>query len=104
MAIAPKNTALEVEDPLAFLPRKVMEQYRSNQVIYHEQQSSNGLSLIIRGRVKITTTTHDGSAIATGIFGADEFFGESALVGRMHGEQATALERTTLMTWAATEI
>jgi CRP-like cAMP-binding protein len=87
------------EDALAYLPRKGVVEYHRKQIIYDEQHPSNGLSLIIEGRVKVTTTTEHGSQVVTGIFFPDELFGEAVLLGT-NREQAQTLERTLLMTWS----
>jgi CRP-like cAMP-binding protein len=105
-AAAKKEKACVREDVLAFLPRKDILEYQRNQTVYDEQNPTSGLSLIIEGRVKVTTTIEDGTAAVVGIFGAEEFFGELVLIGRhdSHRERATAMENTTLMSWSAEEI
>jgi CRP/FNR family cyclic AMP-dependent transcriptional regulator len=81
-------------------------EYRPRQVIYDEQNASDGLSLVIGGRVKVTTTTEGGAEIVSGIFQPDEFFGAGCLLGEhmTTRERATALESTTLMSWPSVEI
>jgi CRP-like cAMP-binding protein len=87
------------------LPHRVAAEYRRNQVIYDEEHPPSGLSLIVDGRVKVTTILEDGSQTLTGIFGADEFFGELALHGyHPHRERATAMEKTSIMSWSAADI
>jgi CRP/FNR family cyclic AMP-dependent transcriptional regulator len=105
MIAAAKQTSRQLEDALAYLPRKGEVGYRRGQVIYDEQNPSNGLSLVVEGRVKVTTATEDGSQIVAGLFCADEFFGAFLLLGQHTSrEQAVALEITTLMSWPRTEI
>jgi len=106
MTATVQKSAPEFEDALAYLPYKGVVEYRRNQVIYDEQNPSIGLSLVIRGRVKVTTSTEDGSPVVVGLFGADEFFGVRTLLGdhMTSREQTTALEITTLMVWPRAEI
>jgi len=95
----------QLEDPLAYLVQRGVVEYYRNQIIYDDRHPSTGLSLILRGRVKVSTLEH-GSETVIGIFGEHEFFGESSLLGEhtSHFEQATALEKTALMTWSRDEI
>lgn len=99
-----KQAPQELEDALVYLPRKGVIEYSRSQIIYDEQHPSNGLFLVVRGRVKVSITMEDGSQTVTGIYGADDFFGECALLGASHQERAAALESTSLMSWTAEEI
>src|SRR5262249_52960311 len=70
-----------------------------------EDRPCGGLSLVIQGRVKITTTMEDGSQALVGIFGAGEFFGEVVLIGNhVDRERATAMEKAALMSWSVADI
>src|SRR5690349_9644913 len=66
----------EREDALMYLPRKGVMECRRGQVIYDEQHPSAGLYLVVKGRVKVSITMEDGSQTVTGVYCADEFFGE----------------------------
>ena len=93
------------EDALAYLPRKGIIQYQQHQIIYDEHHPSSGLSLIIEGRVKVTTAMGNRAETVVGILGADQFFGERALLGNNpHRERAAAMEKTALMSWSAAEV
>lgn len=95
----------ELEDALTYLPRKHVMEFRRGEVIYDQEKPSGGISLVIQGRVKVCTTLEDGSQTVIGLYGSDQFFGESGLIGTSgHAEKATALEPTTLMTWTTAEI
>jgi CRP-like cAMP-binding protein len=95
----------EREDALIYLPRKGVIECRRGQVIYDEQHPSQGLCLVVRGRVKVSITMEDGSQTVTGVYCADEFFGEGSLLGHPdRQERAVALENTTLMSWSNEEI
>ena len=105
MQAVAKRLPRQLEDALAYLPRKGVIEYRRGQLIYDEQHPSPGLSLVMQGRVKVAMAIDDGSQTVTGIYGADEFFGESSLLGASHHEEyAKALDTTTAMTWTAGEI
>jgi CRP/FNR family cyclic AMP-dependent transcriptional regulator len=93
------------EDALVYLPHKPVVEYRRGQLIYDESQPSNGIYLVVRGRVKTSVPTEDGSQTVIEIFAAEDFFGESGLLNLQHrGESATALENTALMSWSTAEI
>lgn len=100
--LAPQVT---LEDPLALLPRSSIAEHKRGQVIYHQDQPSTSIHLVIDGRVKVSRLANDGRQTVVDIYQTDEFFGESALLGLPRGvEQATAMENTRLMSWTAAEI
>jgi CRP/FNR family transcriptional regulator, cyclic AMP receptor protein len=93
------------EDALVYLPHKSVIEYRRGQVIYDESQPSNGIFLVVRGRVKTSVPTDEGAQTVVEIFSAENFFGESGLLNLPHrGESAVALENTALMSWTTAEI
>ncbi|HWQ53787.1 MAG TPA: Crp/Fnr family transcriptional regulator [Bryobacteraceae bacterium] len=93
------------EDALVYLPHKSVVEYRRGQVIYDESQPSNGIYLVVRGRVKTSVPMDDGSQTVIEIFAAEDFFGESGLLELpQRGESAVALENTSLMAWSTAEI
>lgn len=93
------------EDPLAYLPCSPIAKYQRGEIIYHQNQPSAKMYLVISGKVKITRVADNGSEIMVDIFGTDDFFGEAALLGLpLSPEQATALENCSLMMWTAVEI
>lgn len=95
----------QMEDALVYLPHKSVVEYRRGQVIYDESQPSNGIYLVVRGRVKTSVPMDDGTQTVIEIFAAEDFFGESGLLDLEHrGESATALENTALMMWTTAEI
>jgi CRP-like cAMP-binding protein len=94
-----------LEDPLAYLPRSVVQNYRKKQVIYTQDHPATGIYLVIEGKVKISRLAGDGYQVIVGIYRKDEFFGEGALLRLPHlAEQATALDDTRVMTWTTAEI
>ena len=94
-----------LEDPLAYLTRTAILEYQKGQLIYNPDQPATGLYLVISGKVNVSRLEDDGHLAVIDIYGADEFFGESAFLNLPHrSEQATALENTKLMTWTTSEI
>ncbi len=88
------------EDPLALLPRTPVREYRKGEVIYQPQDRGETLYLVIDGRVKINRWPDSASEVILAFLHKDEFFGEVGfLEGEPYGEQAVALEKTTLMQW-----
>jgi len=91
--------------PLIYLPRKSTREVRKGQVIYDPERPSNGIHLVIRGRVKVCRRVREHTSIVMEIYSADEFFGESSLLSLPAPlETASALEDTSLMTWTPVEI
>jgi CRP-like cAMP-binding protein len=101
---APKQKVLE--DPLAYLPCSTILEYRRGQVVYSQEQPSDGLYLVIDGKVKVCRLTDDGRQVVVDIYQPDEFFGESAFLGTpdQRSEVAEAIESTKVMTWSTAEI
>jgi len=99
------NHHRELEDALTYLPRKHVTEFRRGEIIYDQEKPSTGISLVIQGRVKVSTNLENGSQVVIGIYCDDQFFGETGLIGASaHAEKATALEPTSLMTWSTAEI
>ena len=95
----------ELEDALMYLPRKGVTEYRRGQIIYDQGQPSNGIHLVVQGRVKVAIPLDDGTNSIIDIFTTDQFFGESGLLGLpARGERATAVDNSTLMSWSTAEI
>lgn len=91
--------------PLIYLPRKATREVRKGQLIYDPERPSNGIHLVIRGRVKVCRRVRDHGSIVMEIYSTDEFFGESSLLSLPAPlETASALEDTSLMTWIPAEI
>jgi CRP/FNR family cyclic AMP-dependent transcriptional regulator len=96
---------LNLEDPLNYLPRKPLQEFPRQRVIYDRQQPSSGLYLVIVGRVKITSTAADGFVTICRIVCGEGLFGESALIGSEdRSESAVALDDASIMNWTRSEI
>jgi CRP/FNR family cyclic AMP-dependent transcriptional regulator len=88
------------EDPLAYFSYSTIAAYRTEQVIYDQDQPSNSFYLVIEGKVKVSRLANDGQQTVIDIYTADEFFGESAFLNlRARPEQAVAMQDTKVMTW-----
>jgi CRP/FNR family cyclic AMP-dependent transcriptional regulator len=98
-------TQKPLEDPLAYLPRSIVMEYRKGEIIYGQDQPCNNLYLVISGTVKITRISDHGSQVVVDLYRPDEFFGEAAFVSQSRtSEQAMAHQKTTLMAWRAGDI
>jgi CRP/FNR family transcriptional regulator, cyclic AMP receptor protein len=99
------DTWFENEDPLTYLPRKPLQEYAKDRIIYGPQQPCGHLYVVIQGRVKLTSAADDGCQIIARIVPPEGLFGESALIYSKTGvETATTLESVTLMAWSGQEI
>ena len=102
LAFAPQR---QLEDPLAHLPCSSIAEYRKGEIVYNQDQASTTIFLVIHGKVKVSRLAADGHQVVVDIYQPDEFFGESAFLNLPHrAEQASALEDSRLMGWAASEI
>jgi CRP/FNR family transcriptional regulator, cyclic AMP receptor protein len=94
-----------VEDVLAHLPISNTTEYGKGQMIYGRDDSSKSLYLVVSGKVGISQIADDGREVLLEIVRPDELFGESAFLDvSRRSEQATAIERATLMTWAISDM
>jgi len=101
----PSTQQRSLEDPLAHLPCSTILEYKKGQTIYDQDQPSSSIYLVIGGKVKVCRIAEDGRQVVVDIYQADEFFGESAFLGKSNrAELAVALEGTKLMTWTTAEI
>ena len=94
-----------LEDPLDHLPHAAIQQFRKRQVIYNPVLPAAGIYLVISGSVKVCKMPERGPQVVIDIYGREEFFGESALIGAsavVH--TATALTDATVMMWTVNEI
>jgi CRP/FNR family cyclic AMP-dependent transcriptional regulator len=98
-------TSLRFEDPLTNLPRKPVQECAKNRIIYDVQHPATDLYLLMLGRVKISTTAHNGGQTVARIVRGEGLFGESSLIGPANrDESAIALDNVMLMSWSRNEI
>ena len=93
-----------LEDPLSYLRCSTIVEYQRGQIIYGPQRPPKRLFLIVDGAVKVSRIRASGGEAILDIYLPEEFIGESAFVGPETAEQATALEKTRLMTWTAADV
>jgi CRP-like cAMP-binding protein len=94
---------VHLTDPLMYLPRKPIKDIEKGRVIYGPENSSDRLYLVVRGRVKVTTTAEGYETIAR-ILCTEDLFGEAVLVGGHAAETAVVLDTAMLMSWTRDEI
>ena len=102
MKLVPATKTLE--DPLSHLPCSTILGFRKKQVIFTQGEPSASIYLVISGKVKVSRLGEGVSEAVLDIYQADEFFGESALIGAPHSETAVALDETQVMSWTASEL
>jgi CRP-like cAMP-binding protein len=70
----------------------------AKEVIFHKAEPGNQMSLIVSGRVKLSTLSEEGKEMMFGILEAGELFGEIALLdGEERSAAVTAIEPTELL-------
>ena len=74
----------ELEDPLSYLPRTLVAEYRNGGVIYGFDSLNTHVHLVIDGYVLITRKSGNTEAVMN-LCQPDEFFGESSLVEALPG-------------------
>lgn len=93
------------EDPLAYLPRKPLQDFAKGTTIYAPPDSANYLYLVGLGRVKIVTDLPGGSQTLARIVSPEGLFGEACLLaGPNASESAVTLDKVALMSWSRNEI
>jgi len=103
------TTSLELqtqyEDVLAHLPVSDTTEYGKGQMIYGPNDPSRSIHLVVTGKVGISQIADNGREVLLEIVRPDEVFGESAFLGvPRRPEQATAIEKAKVMTWAISEV
>jgi CRP/FNR family transcriptional regulator len=94
-----------VEDVLAHLPVAGTTEFSHGQIIYGPDRLSKSLYLVVSGKVLISQIAYEGTEVILEIVRPDELFGESAFLDApRRSEQATALEKVTVMTWAISDM
>ncbi len=95
----------QLEDVLAHLPIANTTEYNKGDLIYGRNDSSRSLYLVVAGKVGISQIADDGSEVLLEIVRPDELFGDSAFLGASRRtEEATVIEKATVMTWAISEM
>jgi CRP-like cAMP-binding protein/CheY-like chemotaxis protein len=71
--------------------------FKKGQVVYYEGDKSQGLYLVVSGRIKGIRQAEDGRELMTGIYAAEDYMGiNAALSGDVYTDTATAIEDSLL--------
>ena len=93
------------DDPLALLPHTPIREYSKSDIIYRRDDRAEVLYLVIEGRVKLSRVAELDREVILDFCHKDDFFGETGFLGDgKYGEQATALEKTSVMFWTIGEL
>lgn len=104
-SIAQSLILARTENVLAYLPITHTSEYAKGQVIYGPDGPSASLYLVASGKAGVSRIAHDGTEVLLDIIRPDELFGESAFLNGPHSsERAAALEKTTVMAWAISDL
>jgi DNA-binding response OmpR family regulator len=81
----------------SLLATKKVRNLKKGQLLYFDGDASQGIYLVLSGKVKISKITEDGRELVTAIYCTDEYFGMyDAIVSRTHTENAEAIEDSTV--------
>jgi len=61
---------------------KSVSEYAANRAIFMQGEPADSLLFILRGKVKLTVSSHDGKEAIVATLSAGEFFGEGCLAGQ----------------------
>jgi CRP-like cAMP-binding protein len=97
--------AIEIEDPLSYLPHRPIIEARRDAVIYEDSDPASGLYLLLRGRIALIRRTLTGTEVVLDVLGQDQLFGLGGLIYLdRHAEKAIALEPCSVMFWATGDV
>ena len=95
----------ELEDPMDYLPRKVLVEHKKGETIYTEASPATHIFLVLKGAVCTIRRCDSEDKEIVQVYGPDEFFSESSLLNlNGHLERAIALQPTHTMAWTTEEI
>jgi CRP/FNR family transcriptional regulator, cyclic AMP receptor protein len=76
---------------------KTVSEYAANRAIFMQGAPADSLLFILRGKVKLTVSSHDGKEAIVATLSAGEFFGEGCLAGQpLRMATATSVGRCTV--------
>ncbi|MFT4567233.1 MAG: CRP/FNR family cyclic AMP-dependent transcriptional regulator [Saprospiraceae bacterium] len=79
--------------------------FKKNDYIFKQDEASDKLYLITKGRIKIGTKNHDSRTVTKAILGIGEIFGEKAILGEeKRRDFAQAIEETELCSMSREEM
>lgn len=90
-------SSLSDEELYNISSKVIVEEFKKNEVILHEEDTNEFMYIILFGNAKVTQTTKEGKEIILAIHKADEFFGEISLIdGKTSPATVTATENSLL--------
>jgi CRP/FNR family transcriptional regulator, cyclic AMP receptor protein len=94
--------ALSPEQVRSLRSRAVPRSFRKGQAVFHEGGSSDRVVVLVKGRVKVSTTTAEGKEIVLAFRGPGDLLGElSAIDGQPRSASVEAIERVEALAVAA---
>lgn len=76
---------------------KKIRSVKKGQIIYYDGDATQGIYLVLSGKIKISKQSEDGREFLTEIYQTDEYFGiHDALIGGIHTENAEAMEDSSI--------
>jgi len=95
----------QCEDPLEHLRHKPVQEFAAGETIYSPDRPSQGLYLVVAGRVKVSCSVGGGREVVNRVVCPEGLFGEAALIGAQgRSDVAVALDNVSLMSWNRAEI
>jgi CRP-like cAMP-binding protein len=101
-----QGLSMHRHDALNYLPSTRILEFPRRCAIYEPTRATSRLYLVLAGRVKIFCTSESGAQTLLRVVGAEEFFGEAALIpsDQRVRESAVAIEPVQVMCWTAEEV
>ena len=101
---APMPRRMVREDPLDYLPRRAVRSFSRRHIIYDPERSSEGLYVVLEGRVSVTVVGSGGKEVVARIVGPEGAFGETSLIRSHALERAVTLDPCKVMFWSVEEL
>jgi CRP-like cAMP-binding protein len=88
---------LSLTDQQSLLPHAKMVRYGTDEVVQYAGEVPTAMTFLIRGSVRLTTTTEDGSVILLSLLEEGSFLGLTTLTRQPSNSGAYALEEVTAL-------
>ena len=88
---------LSLTDQQSLIPHAKMVRYGTDEVVQYAGEVPTAMTFLIRGSVRLTTTTEDGSVILLGLLEEGSFLGLTTLTRQPSNSGAYALEEVTAL-------
>lgn len=81
----------------SLLASKKVRSIKKGQLLYFDGDTSQGIYLVLSGKIKVSKITEDGRELVTAINATDDYFGiYDAIIAKAHTENAEAIEHSTV--------